>query len=315
MENKLQEEIIKTITYFDIFDYPPTLSEIKKYLGEKFVTTEEIEESLAVMSLVQEYQGFYYLLGRKKIVEKRMERSEVSIYKNAKARLAAKIFSKIPTIKLIGISGSLSMNNSAAGDDIDLFIITSKNSLWMTRFLVRASLFFMGQKRLSRVEQFKDQFCINMYMSEEDLSFKKKQQNLFTAHEIAQLKVIYQKEQMYERLVKKNSWVNQYLPHAFTKVRIKNRKDTLLSLMVYKLNSIIDPIFYTMQNTYLAMHKKSKVVSKSRAMFHSVNKGQLILDLFQLKLEQNLKNLYDNQWIDRDDARFYFDDQKMRILN
>ena len=140
--------IIKTLSYFDIFDYPLTFQELKKYLCCKLdLGDDEFLEIIYSIPTIQESNGLFYFLGRKDIVEKREERGQISITKHAKARVIAKILTLVPTVEYIGISGSLSMNNASISDDIDFFIVTKKNSLWITRLVVNVLLLLVRQKR------------------------------------------------------------------------------------------------------------------------------------------------------------------------
>lgn len=313
MENKLQESIIKTLTYFDIFDYPVTLIELKKYCDIKItVNDEEFLDALESIYIIQESQGFYYLLGRESIIEKRLVRGEISIQKMVKAKIVSKILSKIPTIKLIGLSGSLSMNNSLVEDDIDLFFITQKNTLWLTRLVVSAVLLAMGLKRTRKGKVWKDKICPNMFMSENAMGFAKRNQNLYVAHEMLQLKVLFEKEDMYLRFLNKNKWVETVLPNGYQHVTMRGKRRVDWAARIL---GPIDGLCYILQKMYMKPVLTIERISKGTARFHPIDKGLVILELFSLKSKIYIDKYLSNQWIESDEARFYFDEQKMRILN
>lgn len=316
MENKLQESIIKTLTYFDIFDYPITFVELKKYCDVKIaVNDEELLDILDSIYMVQESSGFYHLIGREKIVEKRLVRSELSIQKMVKARVISKILSRIPFVKLIGISGSLSMNNSIPEDDIDLFFVTQKNTLWITRLLVSLSLLAIGQKRKRKNKEAKDKICPNMFLSEDALAFSKKRQNLYLAHEILQLKVLFDKDNTYAKLINKNKWIEKILPNGYQFMFVKKQRSSLVSFLLSPLLLLMEGASYFLQKLYMAPVLTIERITKDSAFFHPVDKGRIILDLYSLKSKINIERFTSNQWIGSDEARFYFDEKKMRILN
>jgi len=316
MENNLRESIIRTLTYFDIFDYPLTLVELKKYCDVKIaVNDEEFLDILDSIYIVQESQGLYYLLGREQIVEKRLVRSETSIQKMVKARVIAKVLSRIPFVRLIGVSGSLSMNNSQQEDDIDLFFITQKNTLWITRLIVSLALLSLGQKRKRGEKRAKDKICPNMFLSEDAMHFPKKKQNLYTAHEILQLKVLFERDNAHAKFLLKNKWVEKLLPNGYhTSFIKKQRKSRLLSLLA-PLLTIVNGVLYGVQRLYMSRVLTVESVSKKSAFFHPLDKGKVILDLFSLKSKLNIEKYTSNQWIGSEEGRFYLDEKKMRILN
>ena len=64
------------------------------------------------------------------------------------------------------------MDNAGEKDDIDLFVITSKGTLWITRLLLVSLLIFMGQYR-GRGKKESQKVCLNMLIDEVGLKFEK----------------------------------------------------------------------------------------------------------------------------------------------
>lgn len=316
MESKLQESIIKTLTYFDIFDYPVTLLELKKYSDIKIaVSDEELLDVIDSIYMVKELNGFFYLIGREKNVEKRLSRGEISMQKMVKAKVIAKALSRIPTVKLIGVSGSLSMNNSTPDDDIDLFFITEKNTLWITRLLVTLTLLLIGQKRKRKSKVVRNKICPNMYLAEDALSFIKRKQNLYLAHEILQLKVLFDRDNFYSRLLQKNKWIEKFLPNAFENTVIEVISNKFANKRLSSIFGMINSFCFLIQKLYMMPVITIERISSREASFHPVDKGRLILDLYGLKSRLNIEKFNSNQWVESEEARFYFDEKKMRILN
>ena len=104
--------VLKTVIYADIFDYPLRKVEILKRL----IGCEAREdESVGNLKYLASKEGYYFLKGRKKIVEIRKKRKVSSQKKITTAKTISKILKMIPTIKLIGISGALAVK----GDVVD----------------------------------------------------------------------------------------------------------------------------------------------------------------------------------------------------
>lgn len=314
MEISIEESVIRTLAYFDIFDYPLNFSEIKKYCETAIkITDDTLRDIIYSIPIIQESHSFFYFLGRSEIVEKRIERGDISIQKFGKARIIAKILSKIPTVEFIGVSGSLSMNNSSPNDDIDLFFITSKNAMWTTRFLVNLTLMMLGQKRNKHKKSAKDKICPNMFVERGKLALPKKRNNLYLAHEVVQLKVLFDKNNAHSAFLSENKWVHKFLPNI--KFPLLKKKRKAKSGVFNFLLSAIEALLFLSQKFYMKRIVTSEIILNKLAMFHPMNKEKIILDMYRLKSDKYLGLFENNQWIDGDEARFYFDEKKNRILN
>lgn len=310
----MDECIINTLSYFDLFDYPLTFAEIKKYLCcLQDVSDTELHEILESISIIQEQDGFYYFLGRSQIINKRIERNEISYQKFAKAKIIGRILSFIPTIEYIGVSGSLSMNNASDGDDIDLFFITKQNTLWLTRFAVNILLSILKQKRGRRQKNIKDKICPNMFLSYDNMLFKKKRQTVYTAHELVQMRTLINKNSTYELLVHKNKWLYDYLPNIEIPA---GRKSKRVSPSFFRgIIQSFEKFAYFVQTAYMRFHRRDETITKKAAFFHPYDRQTIILDMYELRYKRYKKMYEDNIWIDSDEARFYIDEKKIRILN
>lgn len=314
MEISIEESVIKTLAYFDIFDYPLTFSEIKKYSGTAIkITDDTLKDIIYSIPIIQESHSFFYFLGRSGIVTKRIERRDISIQKFGKAKVIAKILSKIPTVEYIGVSGSLSMNNSSHSDDIDLFFITSRNAMWTTRYLVNLTLILLGQKRAKQETSVKDKICPNMFIEMGELTLPKKRASLYLAHEVVQLKTLFDKNSAHSAFLSENKWVHNFLPNMELPV-LKKKRITRTSAFNF-LFVAVEALFFLLQKFYMRKVITNEIVLNKLAMFHPVNKEKIILDMYNLKVDKYLSLFENNQWIDSDEARFYFDEKKNRILN
>lgn len=206
----MESEIIHVLSYYDIFKYPPTLSEIYLSLRSK---TDLTEMQASLRDLV--HRGIIVQSG-KRYAKKR----EILVTFKPKERysrvLTAEfckildIFSILPAVRLIGISGSLSMLDADQNDDVDLFVITTGNTLWITRFylLFITRLFsFFGNKLTQKL-------CWNIFMEETNLTLPKNKQSEYTAHELIQLKILYDSSHSSQKLQQDNNWILKILPNV-----------------------------------------------------------------------------------------------------
>jgi predicted nucleotidyltransferase len=207
----LQKDILATIAYFDIFNYPITQTEIFLFLKNSYsndMFQEELKE-LVNQGYVFKLEDFYSLQNDFSLIERRKTGNQKAKKLLEKADRVAALLAKFPYVRGIAVSGSLSKNFADDDSDIDLFIITAKNRLWIARtimHLFKKLTFFVNKQHL---------FCMNYFVDEAILEIKEK--NIYTAIEIATLlplRGISTFEQFYER----NRWIRSYLPNHSMKV-------------------------------------------------------------------------------------------------
>lgn len=291
-ELQIRNSIIKTLCYADVFEFPMNKSEIfKYYIGTEKVSAISLSSVLNAMvkeRIIDRLKGYYLLIGRKRLVGLRYKRRIVSHRKLAIAKRVSAFLARIPTVRFVGISGSLSMNNCRAEDDIDLFIISSKNTLWITRLFVNLTLLAFGNKR-SRNDIFgADLICPNMFLAEDNLEIPDEKKKLFSAHEVAQLKPVINKVNTYEGFLLQNAWINNFIPNF--KIISKPpaiRKNTIYDHLTKTLNFV----FYILQRLYMLKKITKEEVGLNVARFHPKDKGKFAFELFNIKYKYYLESL------------------------
>jgi hypothetical protein len=78
----MADAIVQTVAYSDVFDYPLTLEEIHRYLVGVAATVEQVQHvltnGLMLATRLTCSDGYFYLSGRAGLVEKRLQRAQVS---------------------------------------------------------------------------------------------------------------------------------------------------------------------------------------------------------------------------------------------
>lgn len=293
--NKTFLKILKTLCYADIFDYPLTLPELYRYLiTTHLVSTSDIKSFITTNSaFIDSHTNYFFLKNRKAIVAKRERRASISRKKIKRAIMIAGYLSFIPTIKLIGISGSLSMMNAKNSDDIDLFFITRKNTLWITRFIVYVLLLLLKVKRTRFDKSAKDKICANMFLTEDSLRLT--HESIFIAHEVVQLRVVLNRDCTYEKFMEENKWVKKYLAntplYSYTNDKVKvdapEKMTTWKEYLIYPLESF----FYYTQYVYMKSHKTNEIIGRNVAFFHPTDKTNVIEELYSKRYQSYLEYL------------------------
>ena len=211
---QLQKAILKTLAYGDVFGYPLKKEEICQFLlSDIRYGILDISKALKRIPQVSQQDAFYFLGGRAKIVALRKKREKWSQNKLQIAQKVAKWLKTNPFIKMVAVTGNLAMNNSDKDDDIDLLIIAGKNRLWLTRFLTVLLVELVANRRRPGDKDVKDKICLNMFLAEDCLQVPKKEQDLFSAHEVCQLKPIWHKDNTYQEFITQNQWYQKFLPN------------------------------------------------------------------------------------------------------
>ena len=225
----MNQSILKTLCYADVFDCALTEREIYQYLiGEKKLSKRGVGKSLSLLkksgkvSSAQEFstlcgkQEIYFLPEREVIADHKFSREEFSRNKINKTRKVSGMLYKIPGLVAVFVTGSVAIKNAKVDDDIDLLLICETGKLWQTRLLVTATLEATFSRRkpndVHQGAKVRDKYCPNMYIDESMLAMGKKRQNLYTAHELVQAQVLFDKRDIASQLLQKNRWIHNFLP-------------------------------------------------------------------------------------------------------
>lgn len=200
---KLLHSIFHTLAYADVFDYPLRAPEVYRYLTSTKASIEEVARALADESLFSRSGEFFTLRGRDEIVETRRRREQVAVRLWPKAARYGRILAKLPFVRMVAITGSLAMNNTDEGKDVDFMIVTAPNHLWTCRALA------LLIARVARLEGLS--LCPNYLVTTNALELHER--SLYVAHELAQMVPLSGRE-IYDEICRLNTWMYDYLPNA-----------------------------------------------------------------------------------------------------
>ncbi len=292
-----KESILKTLLYSDIFDYPLSKEEIWKFLISK--NKEDKQSFLKYLNLKNdlfEYKNnFYFIKGRIEIIKKRKEKEKYSLEKIKFAKKIIQKISLIPTVYFIGISGALAMKNSDKDDDIDLFVVTARNSVWTTRLMIVIVLIFLRVYRKRNGENISNKICLNMLVDDSTLSLSRDRNDLYTAHEIAQILPIFNKNKTYEKLINSNIWIKDFLPNAFSK------KPTIpfmskISFINKVINCllripVIEFLTRSIQFRYMKKNITKETISNNFLAFHPFDYRAHVLNNYKKKIAKYVDSI------------------------
>lgn len=203
--------IVQILVYFNIFHHPLKLEEILHSQNlDQISIKQQIDPFLKSQTLF-EYNGYYSPSSSiKNLVAERVKKEERAKSYFTKLPFYTRIIKSFPFVKGIAISGSLSKGVMHEDGDIDYFIVTSKNRLWICRtFLILFKKIFLFNSR--------KYFCLNYFVDEENLKIK--DENIFTAIEVNHLLPVYNSDLIAE-LKKKNDWTKHYFKGTTSQLKL-----------------------------------------------------------------------------------------------
>jgi hypothetical protein len=223
--------VLKALAYFDIFQYPLNRQEIRQYL-DKPVMAEELDlvlNELLAAGLIFFHNGFYSLQDNPLPACKRIKGNQRAAELLPKAQQIGRFLYRFPFVKGIGISGSLSKNFADDRADIDFFVITKANRLWIGRTLMH--LF----KKLTFLTGRQHFYCMNYYVDEEVLLLE--DQNIFTAIELKTLLPV-SGDFTFWQFFNANHWTKEWLPACeFRKQAEKDKKPVFKRFIEWLCNN------------------------------------------------------------------------------
>lgn len=208
---KEEQNILRTVLYFDLFRHPLSFTELLRFIPSS--------QTNGIRSLIEQGPLSEVLTIEQEHVRLRSRPAtllEERAYKEVRARrywhiarVITSLLRNVPFVRCVCISGELSKGVASASSDIDLFIITAAHRVWITRALLTVikKVMFFNSKRF---------LCLNHFVSEDHLVFADR--NMYTAVEIMTLQPLFG-ETLHRKYLEANSWVREYAPNAFQEWR------------------------------------------------------------------------------------------------
>lgn len=203
---EIKENILATLAYFDLFNYPLTSTEVYSFLKSS-CDPQGFEEAIKCLvndGQVYQFDQLYTLKDDRSLTTRRYRGNEKAAQLIRIAGRISNFLIRFPYVRGIAISGSLSKNFADENSDIDLFVITAANRVWIARTLMHAF------KKITFLVNKQDYFCMNYYVDEQQLEIVEK--TTYTAIEIVTL-IPLQGDHVFAQFCGANIWTQHYLPN------------------------------------------------------------------------------------------------------
>jgi hypothetical protein len=203
----LEQNVMKALLYFNIFNYPLKAKEVFSFLHTNGVSELDVANTLIALvekKAVYNSVDLYSVQNEGSIFSRRikgnLEASKILPF----AERRAKFIGKFPFVRSVMASGSLSKDYMDEQSDLDFFIITAPGRLWISRMLL------VIYKRLFLKNSHK-QFCVNYFIDSDHLEIEER--NLFTATELATVVPFYGKKYYSLLHTRNEGWLRCQFPN------------------------------------------------------------------------------------------------------
>ena len=265
----MKDDIKFVLKYYDLFDFPLTLDEIRKWFfqGESRIKDQESGDLLRYLDEligtgeVETDGEFYFLKSSDGIVKIRKKREVISNKKIEKVRKVVKILKFVPGVRMITLVSNVAYLNADRGADIDLFIVTRIGRIWTVRFWSVVLMMLLNKRPNKKTIQ--DKICLSYFVDEGNMNLeatKVNEPDVHLIYLISQYRPIYDKGGVWDKFAKENEWIKKYLVNFdFAKgsegeVEVKNVRQGMCEKFYKKVfewdeKCSNDSVHFTINNT------------------------------------------------------------------
>lgn len=202
----LSQAVLYTLAYADIFDFPLTVAEIRRYLVGQQASQADVAAALVELGeRVCSEAGCYALAGRQTLFALRRRRAANAAALWRPAQRYGRLIANLPFVRMVAVTGALASGNVEADADLDYLIVTKTGWLWLCRAMA------LAVDKLARLFGSPTELCPNYLITETSLALQ--DVDLFTAQELVRM-VPLSGLDVYTAMRAANVWTDALLPGA-----------------------------------------------------------------------------------------------------
>lgn len=226
---ELKGNILATLAYYDVFDFPLKAEEVFNYLINfkhlyqndetakldtlSYLRIEMVKKELDQLILnktINYREGYFFLNDREYLVPLRQKREKIAKHKWQITRRTVRWLGLLPYVRAIFASGSLAMSNTDELSDLDVLIVVKRDRIWLARFLILGLLAMLGVRRKGSDQIAPSKICSNHFITDKSLHIPLK--SIYNAQTYSNLVPIYLTDRkLIDEFKKENSWVLDYV--------------------------------------------------------------------------------------------------------
>lgn len=254
----LREAVLRTLSYAEVFQHSPSQREIVQFLhAPRVVSAEELRDIPEFRSCLETNHNRALFREKWKAVNS-----------------AVKLFSFIPWLKGVWVTGALAAGSVKDDDDIDFLFLTDPQRLWLSRACVVLVGMMIGKyrSRWRRGSQ-KNLWCCNIWLEPDVLALSSERQSLYEARELVQAVPVFVRHgEKSTALLEANLWARRFVANGF--VLAWRRSRCLVSSgwrpvrRIGFLESFMNNCLLLLQKQAMLSKMTREEVGPTRAFFH-----------------------------------------------
>ncbi|MFA6427867.1 MAG: hypothetical protein WCW16_05545 [Candidatus Magasanikbacteria bacterium] len=217
----LKESVIKTLSYFDLFQYPLTREELYRNLWD----TDSADLKLDYTDFVKQVEvydeigykhGFYFLSGNEEHVARRQNRVRIIEEKMQIAKRGIKKLRWIPFVRAVCVCNTVALGTAVEESDVDIFVIARKGRIWFVRFW--STLILKLFRLRTSKGNMKNKICLSFFVSDSQLNLEflcAFEDDIYLVYWLGHLVPVYDPDNLLHSMYKANTWTKKYVPHAY----------------------------------------------------------------------------------------------------
>lgn len=273
---EVEQAVLDTLCYRSVFNYPMSIHQLGTFLiSEKKFDGADLKKGISGLQekgIIKSKSGKYYLKGQKPVGWEYRKKMSKQLLKEAAPVIGAA--GKIPWIKMISVTGSVAAFNAGKNDDVDIFIVTEKNRVWLSRFFAVLIFKILGKYRSDTDSERK--LCPNLFVDESRMRWEENSRNSYIAHEIAMMAPVVDKDETYTRFLSENDWISGFLANFEFPRFSENYKTRRSSAIV----DFLENLLMKAQILYMLRKRTSELVDKNFIHFNRDDSSDSILSGF-----------------------------------
>ncbi len=269
----LELAIIKTLTWFDLFNQPLTTWEVWFYLWDESGDVGKVNqgeilpvlEKLAVDKLVASHFGYWQLAVSPQHLSERLQRLRWTIKKRRRAEQAVRLIKHLPFVRLVGLVNTAAFDMASLDSDIDFFIIAQRGRIFTVRLSVTGLIQLLGWRRHHRLVS--NRICLSFYLTDDNLNLQPLAypDDPYLRFWLAGLQVLYD-DCIYGSWLTANNWLSRELPNWYS---VMVRERTAVVAAWPAKSSVLERVLEKFQMHLIRRHRSSRLGDGSTAVLAS----------------------------------------------